>query len=450
VRRLIYGIIAGALILTFTAVAFGYPPATISNVTQNSATLSGLDCGTQYQLQLAERNAANTGWESATTQTVTTAACPAAPPTADFSISPDPAIRNQATKFTSTGSCAATPCSYRWLHGDASSTDQIGTGPTATFTYTGTPGPRTVTLEVTDNQNRQATRTRTFQLVEASATPTPTPTSTPTPTPAPTSGFPNASNTGVPSGTTLTPSGGMTINTAGTVVNARDISGPVVVNAPNVTIRNSRIRTNAMWVIENNSTGLLVEDSEILNAPASGQKNCHVGIGSSNFTVRRSEFAGCENAMNIDSPGNITFTDNYVHDLDTTGPSYVWGDEPHTDGIQIGEAAANLTISHNWIDPTPGSGATSAIIMYTGSGTPNSNVRVEDNYLDGRGASYAIYAPRHQTHDVYINRNRMGKGIGYTACVKLGTTVTAFDQNTDLVTGAAISPDNGTGGSCTN
>ena len=31
--------------------------------------------------------------------------------------------------------------------------------------------------------------------------------------------------------------------------------------------------------------------------------------------------------------------DNYVHDLDTAGPSYVWGNSPHTDGIQIGQAA---------------------------------------------------------------------------------------------------------------
>jgi Right handed beta helix region len=221
--------------------------------------------------------------------------------------------------------------------------------------------------------------------------------------------------------------------------------------APNVTIRNSRIRTNAMWVIENNSTGLLVENSEILNAPASGQKNCHVAIGSSNFTVRRTEIAGCENALNIDSPGNISLTDSYIHDLDTTGPSYVWGNDPHTDGIQVGQAASNLTIRHNTIDPTPGSGATSAIIMYTGSGTPNSSVWIEDNSLDGRGASYAIYAPRSQTHDVYINRNQMGRGAGgYAGCVKLGTTVTQFNQNTDLLTGAAITPDNGAGGSCSN
>ena len=105
--------------------------------------------------------------------------------------------------------------------------------------------------------------------------------------PAP-SGFPGASNTGVPAGTTLTPSGGLTIGTAGAVIDGREITGQVVVNAPNVTIRQSRIRSNAMWVIDNNSTGLVVEDSEIINRPVAGQPNCHNGIGNSNFTVRRS------------------------------------------------------------------------------------------------------------------------------------------------------------------
>jgi hypothetical protein len=242
----------------------------------------------------------------------------------------------------------------------------------------------------------------------------------------------------------------MTINTAGTVIDARDIAGPVVVNAPNVTIRRSRIRSNAFRVIESNSTGLVVEDSELLNRPVAGQNNCHNAIGFDNFTVRRSEIAGCENAA--DANNNISFTDNFVHDLDTTGPSWVWGNEPHTDGIQIGEGASSLVIRHNWIDPTPTSGGvTSGIIMYTGSGTPNSNVWIEDNYIDGRGAAYAIYAPRAQTHDVYINRNQLHRAaFGYTACVRPGITVTTFTGNHDAGTGTPISPDNGAGGSCAN
>jgi hypothetical protein len=270
--------------------------------------------------------------------------------------------------------------------------------------------------------------------------------------PKPTGGWPDASNTGVPAGTVLTPSGGMTISTAGAVVDARDISGPVIVNAPNVVIRNSRIRGNEFMLVRSNSTGLVVEDSEFINERVAGQPNCHNAIGFDNYTVRRSEFTGCENAADMGG-GNVTFVDNYVHDLDTVGPSHVFGDAgPHTDGIQIGEGGQNIVIRHNWISPQDEGTrkSTSAIIMYTGSGTPNSNVWIEDNYLDGSRASYAVYAPRRQTHDVYINRNRMLKGFAYTGCVRLGVTVTEFNDNRDAITGAGIAPDDGVGGGCTN
>ena len=42
----------------------------------------------------------------------------------------------------------------------------------------------------------------------------------------------------------------------------------------------------------------------------------------------------------------------------------------------------------------------------------------------------------------------MYRGVyGYTACVRLGITVTEFNENRDAGTGALISPDNGAGGS---
>ena len=266
--------------------------------------------------------------------------------------------------------------------------------------------------------------------------------------PGPSGGWPDASNTGVPAGTTLTPSGGVTVSQAGAVIDARDISGPVVVNAPNVTIRRSRIRTNAMWVVESNSTGLVIQDSELLNRPTAGQNNCHNAIGSSGFSVVRSEISGCENAADIGGD-NVTMTDNYIHDLDTTGPSYVWGNDPHTDGLQMSPGADNIVVRHNWIDPTVGGGATSAIIM--GVNGAQHNVWIEDNYLDGRNASYALYANRQPSTNVNINRNRMLRGIGgYTACVKLGNTATEFADNHDATTNALLAPDNGAGGSCTN
>jgi hypothetical protein len=149
--------------------------------------------------------------------------------------------------------------------------------------------------------------------------------------------------------------------------------------------------------------------------------------------------------------GSVVFEDNWIHDLDTQGPSYVFGNaEPHTDGIQLNGGGANAVIRHNNIDPIPqgksGNG-TSGIIANSGG----DNVRIEDNRISGNRASYAIYAPRTAKSAWFINRNQLVRGVyGYTACVKVGQTVTQFDDNRDAGSNALISPDNGVGGGCTN
>ena len=101
--------------------------------------------------------------------------------------------------------------------------------------------------------------------------PAPTPTTTPTPTPTPnvppveappasppsvttppaaapapapatpTGSWPSAASTGVPPGVALRPSGPIIASTPGQVIDGLDISGAVVVKAPGVIIRNSRI-----------------------------------------------------------------------------------------------------------------------------------------------------------------------------------------------------------------
>ena len=56
-------------------------------------------------------------------------------------------------------------------------------------------------------------------------------------------GFPDPAyrNVGVPAGTTLSPSGSITVSTDGTVINGLDVSGTISVNARNVTIQNTRV-----------------------------------------------------------------------------------------------------------------------------------------------------------------------------------------------------------------
>ena len=64
------------------------------------------------------------------------------------------------------------------------------------------------------------------------------------------------------------------------------------------------------------------------------------------------------------------------------------------------------------------------------------------NRLDGDGSPpYALYRPRQQASGIYINDNRMVRGVyGYTDSCVLGQTATEFSGNVDDATGAALGP----------
>jgi hypothetical protein len=255
--------------------------------------------------------------------------------------------------------------------------------------------------------------------------------------------LPNADNTGVPSSTSLTSSGSITAATAGAIIDARHVTGSITVNAPNVTIRRTRVDSDAFMAIRSNSTGLVVEDSEIMDTD--GGTMCHNAVGGGDVTVRRVEVKDCENGADI-GDGNVLMADNYIRDLaaPSAGTSQHPDGSPHTDGIQGGCGGSNITVRHNWIDPTATGGATAGIIMCTPTNlSASTTYRIEDNYIDGRGASYAVYATRQADAAAkgnYINRNRLLRGtFGYLACARVGVTVTEFNGNVDHGTGAALS-----------
>jgi len=87
-------------------------------------------------------------------------------------------------------------------------------------------------------------------------------------------GYPDATNTGVPPGTALTPSGSQTVTTNGAVLNGLDITGTVTVAADNVTIENSRITKTSggsgsyVVILNNGADNFTIRDTEI-SGPAS-------------------------------------------------------------------------------------------------------------------------------------------------------------------------------------
>ncbi|GLR97788.1 MULTISPECIES: right-handed parallel beta-helix repeat-containing protein [Bradyrhizobium] len=199
------------------------------------------------------------------------------------------------------------------------------------------------------------------------------------------SGFPNATNTGVPPGTTLKESDGFVISSSGAVIEGLDIRGGVVIDAPNVTLRNCRITYDGVYVvlIKGGISGTVIQNCEIDNLGSGGQ--CIAGQGS----FLRNNIRNCADGIAVG--GNDTVIEgNYIHDMRGTPAS-------HFDGIQADGNFSHLTIRHNTIINE--NIQTSAIMVDNYAG-PINDVLIENNLLIGGG------------YTVYINEVAKGQLVG--------------------------------------
>lgn len=202
-------------------------------------------------------------------------------------------------------------------------------------------------------------------------------------------GFPDGTNTGVPTGTKLAVrEGNQKITAAGAVIDGQDIRGCVEIAAPDVTIRRSRIACRDFFVVASFAEryaggGALVQDVEI-----DCQNSGSTGIGSYGLTAVRVNVHGCENGFDIDN--TITVRDSYIHDLYSTA-------ENHADGIQL-NPGAQIVITHNTISAATGTSA----IHTPRSG--NSDVLVSGNLMSG--GAYTLYCPQDSSTNFRVIDNR--------------------------------------------
>jgi len=218
------------------------------------------------------------------------------------------------------------------------------------------------------------------------------------------SAWPDATNTGVPQGTTLTPSGSVATSAPGQVISSLAIAGTITVNHPGVTIQNC--------TIESSGTGAFgvairhVNDATIRNCAISGTRPSGGtdpdGGGRLQFAVKDvygdttgTAVLACNIWDTANSIGllNGLIQDNYVHDM-----GYIAAD--HVDCI-IAEASSGLTIRHNTL--LNAVNQTSCIALY--SQTANSDhVTVDNNLMAGGG--YCVYGgndPFQGTFMVFTN-----------------------------------------------
>lgn len=212
-------------------------------------------------------------------------------------------------------------------------------------------------------------------------------------------GYPDATNTGVPAGTTLTPSGDITVSQNGAVIQNLDISGSVTILANNVTIRNCRITSGDYYPIryfDNNNTGLLIEDTEI----AGTNSDVTSSIAFNDYTARRVNVHGGADGLKVD--GNVVIEDSYIHDLSV-------GQDTHNDGFQA-TGGSNVTLRHNTCKLSTTNGANACLQMGNENGN-STNWLVTDNLFDGGG--WTLNAGGADSLTIAFTNNRFTRNYGY-------------------------------------
>lgn len=223
--------------------------------------------------------------------------------------------------------------------------------------------------------------------------------------------FPDASNTGVPSGTTLTAYTGPTnITTNNTVIDSKTISSELTISASGVVIKNSVISCACgllvliddagTYALSNNATEavLTIQDSELSCQDTPGSS----ALSEANYTVVRSEITHCENGLDINQ--NVSVTDSFIHDLYNGGAS-------HADGAQFGcghwepgftgpacasatayaSAARNVTFEHNTVWGMGDGDTTFGTSAFEAANPDNHDFLIQHNLI--AGGAYSLYCP---------------------------------------------------------
>jgi len=273
-----------------------------------------------------------------------------------------------------------------------------------------------------------------------SATPTPTPTATAKPTPKPSAtrptappppaggpgpgipdSFPGPSNTGVPDGTALKSSGGLTLSKAGQVVSGLDIKGCVTVTAKNVTIRKSKITCGSNYSIKvsDPNANLMVEDVTI---DGMGKNSATVCCGG--YTLKRVEIFNT-----IDGPRlgtNSKVIDSWIHHLTRASGS-------HNDAMQT-TAGSNIVVRHNTIEaynPSTKDPFNACLMIGSTTGPSVTNLVFEQNYCNGGNYSIGVRTDLNGSGIVFRD-NLYGRNYRYGVIARTTQSGISWDRGSNL------------------
>lgn len=234
-------------------------------------------------------------------------------------------------------------------------------------------------------------------------------------------GFPDATNTGVPVGTTLRtvpgqvsagpgwyydPRGWVEVDGNGAVLSNLSISCNLDVSASNVTIKDVQVEASgqsSFGISLRHTSDVTIKDSTI-EGENTGSGRLMVGVkdiygDSTGTSVLDSDVSRAGTGVQI-YQGLIQ--GNYIHDM-----GFIAGD--HINGITVSGGITPLTIQHNTI--LIDNGQTDAISLFQDTGVEANKV-IKDNLLAGGG--YAIYGGEKDggeaASNIVIEDNRISTG----------------------------------------
>lgn len=205
------------------------------------------------------------------------------------------------------------------------------------------------------------------------------------------------------------------MTTPNQVLSGLDIRGGVVIAAPGVVIRSSRITGNDVYGVLVRSGSVTISDSEI-----SGFENAIAGDGWTALRVNIHSVTGDGVKLGTD----VALRSSWIHDLTPASGA-------HADGAQMQGGETNLVVSGNTIDPGPG--ANSAVFLAPDLGpSTNGPVTVSGNWLDG--GNYSLFCldgsnGQYLVRNITISGNVFGSGAAYGP-VRVTVPVT-FTGNVD-------------------
>lgn len=233
-------------------------------------------------------------------------------------------------------------------------------------------------------------------------------------------GYPEETNTGVPSGVTLravpadVASGTgwrwdatnrlLRVEGAGTVVDGLDVTGEIYIVAPNVTVMNTRVTNSgesAMGISVRPGADNATIQAVTVSAP--NATNLRVMVGIKAWGIRGLHVTGCHvthASTGIQSDVGV-IENNYVHDM-----GFIAGD--HVNGFTSNAFGGGLTIRHNTIFNQIEQ--TDALSFFQDFGVQK-DALIDDNLVGGGG--YTIYAGGEGTFglssNIRVTNNRISR-----------------------------------------